>query len=120
MSTSRIRLLVDFDIHEGKFAEFETIVKKMVAVSEQEPGTLAYHFVLSADRSRCRLVEGYADVSAITAHFAGPAVQQLVPLVVQVATPARMEIYGDPGPQVASMAAAFGAEIFTSWQGFDR
>jgi hypothetical protein len=31
-----------------------------------------------------------------------------------------MEIYGDPAPQVAALAAAFGAEIFTSWLGFDR
>jgi quinol monooxygenase YgiN len=120
MSTSRIRLLVDLNLHEGKFAEFETVIKKMVAVSEREPGTLAYHFVLSADRSRCRLVEGYTDAAAITAHFAGPAVQQLVPQMMQVATPTRMEIYGDPGPQVASMAAAFGAEFFSSWEGFDR
>lgn len=120
MSTSRIRLLVDLDIHEGKFAEVEAIAKKMVAVSEQEPGTIAYHFVLSANRKRCRLVEGYADAAAITAHFAGPAVQQLVPQLIQVATPARMEIYGDPGRQVASMAAAFGAEVFTAWEGFDR
>ena len=120
MSTSRIRLLVDLDIHEGKFADFEAIVKKMVAVSEQEPGTIAYHFVLNDDRRRCRLVEGYTDVAAIAAHFAGPAVQQLVPQMMQVATPTRMEIYGDPGPQVASMAAAFGADVFTAWQGFDR
>jgi quinol monooxygenase YgiN len=120
MSTSRIRLLVDIDIHEGKFAEFEAIAKKMVAVSEQEPGTIAYHFVLSADRKRCRLVEGYKDIAAITSHFAGPAVQQFVPQMMQVATPTRMEIYGDPGPQVASMAAAFGAEVFTAWEGFDR
>ena len=120
MSTSRIRLLVDVDIHEGKFAEFEALAKKMVAVSEQEPGTLAYHFVLSADRKRCRLVEGYTDAAAITAHFAGPAVQQLVPQMLQVASATRMEIYGDPGPQVAAMAAAFGTEVFTGWEGFDR
>jgi len=120
MSPSRIRLLVDLEIHEGKFAEFEALAKKMVAVSEQEPGTLGYHFVLSADRKRCRLVEGYADAAAITAHFKGPAVQQLVPQMVQLATPTRMEIYGDPGPQVRAAAAAFGAEVFTAWEGFDR
>lgn len=120
MSTSRIRVLVDVDIYEGKFAEFEAIAQKMVAVSEQEPGTIAYHFLLSADRKRCRLVEGYKDVAAITAHFAGPAVQQLVPQLIQFASPTRMEIYGDPGPQVTAMAAAFGAHIFTTWEGFDR
>ncbi len=120
MSTARVRLLVDINIHEGKFAEFEAIAKQMVAVSEKEPGTLAYHFVLSADRSRCRLVEGYTDAAAINAHFNGPAVQQFVPLMLQVATATRMEIYGDPGPQVRATAAAFGAEVFTSWEGFDR
>jgi quinol monooxygenase YgiN len=120
MPTSRIRLLADIDIHDGKFAEFEAIVKQMVSASEQEPGTLGYHFMLSADRKRCRLVEGYADVAAITAHAKGPAVQQFVPQMLQVATFTRMEIYGDPGPEVRSMAANFGAEIFTAWEGFDR
>ncbi len=118
--TSHIRVVVDINIHERKFAEFEAVARQMVAVSETEPGTLAYHFVLSADRKLCRLVEGYADAAAITAHFNGPAVQQLVPKMMQVATATRMEIYGDPGPQVAGMAAAFGAEVFTSWEGFDR
>lgn len=120
MSTSRIRLLVDINIHEGKFAEFEAIAQQMAAVTEQEPGTIGYQFHLSTDRTRCRLVEGYTGVAAITEHFNGPAVQQLVPQMLQVASPVRMEIYGDPGPQVASMAAAFGAEIFASWHGFDR
>ena len=120
MSTSRIRVLVDADIHDAKFGEFEAIAKKMVEVSERESGTLAYHFLLSPDRKRCRLIEGYTDPAAITAHFAGPAVQELVPQMMQVATITRMEIYGDPGPQVAAMAAAFGAEVFTSSEGFDR
>ena len=74
----------------------------MVTVSEQEPGTLGYHFLLSADRSNCRLVEGYSDANAIEAHFKGRAVQQFVPQMLQVTTPTRME-----------MAAAFGAQIFT-------
>ena len=120
MSSSRVRLLVDINIHEGKLAEFEAIAKQMVEVSEKETGTLAYHFVLSADRTRCRLVEGYTDAAAITAHFNGPAVQQFVPQMMQVASPVRMEIYGDPGPTVAAMAGAFGAEVFFSWEGFDR
>ena len=120
MSAGRIRLLVDLNIHEGKLAEVESLAQQMVAVSDSEPGTLGYHFLLSADRARCRLVEGYTDVEAVTAHFNGAAVQKYVPQLLQVATPTRMEIYGDPGPQVAAMAAAFGAEIFIAWLGFDR
>jgi quinol monooxygenase YgiN len=120
MGTRRVRLLVDFNIHEGKVGEVESLARQMVAVSESEPGTLGYHFLMSADRTCCRLVEGYIDADAITAHFNGPAVQKYVPQLLQVATPSRMEIYGDPGPQVAAMAASFGAEIFTAWLGFDR
>jgi quinol monooxygenase YgiN len=120
VSTSRIRLLVGLDIHEGKFSEFEAIAKQMVAVSEKEPGTLAYHFVLSADRKHCRLVEGYTDVAAITAHFHGPAVQEFVPQLLKVASPMLMEFYGDPGPVVTAMAAAFNAAIFVGFDGFDR
>ena len=76
--------------------------------------------MLSADRTRCRLVEGYTDAAAITAHFEGPAVLELVPQLIFFASPTRMEIYGDPGPKVAALAAAYGAEVFTAWQGFDR
>ena len=120
MSTARIRLLVGLEIHDGKFAEFEALAKQMVEVSENEPGTLAYHFVLSADRKHCRLVEGYADTAAVTAHFQGPAVQQLVPQLLKIATPTLMEFYGDPGPEVRAMAASFNAGIFAAFAGFDR
>ncbi|HVO79070.1 MAG TPA: antibiotic biosynthesis monooxygenase [Candidatus Bathyarchaeia archaeon] len=120
MTTERIRVLVDLDIHEGKFAEFEAIAKQMVAVSEQEPGTLLYKFYLSADRKHCRLAEGYTDQAAITAHFTGPAVQQFVPELVRFCSPTRMDIYGSPGPQVVAMVAAFGAHILSPWEGFDR
>jgi quinol monooxygenase YgiN len=120
MSLKPIRLVVDIDINEGKFDEFEAIVKRMAEVSAQEPGTLGYHFLLNEDRTRCRLVEGYVDEAAIAAHFDGPAVKEWVPKLVQVAIPSRMEIYGDPGPQVAAKAATLGAKIFAPWHGFDR
>ena len=120
MGTQRVRLLVELTIHEGRLAEVETIAQQMVEVSRQEPGTLGYHFLLSADRTRCRLLEGYTDAAAIQAHFNGPAVQEFVPKLLQVASVNRMEVYGDPGPQVSGMVAGFGAEIFCSWQGFDR
>lgn len=120
MSTSHIRLLLGLDIHDGKFSEFETIAQQMVAVSEKEPGTLLYQFFLSADRKHCRLVETYTDVPAITAHFKGPAVQQLVPALLKVGSLVLLEIYGDPAPAVTAMAAPLKALVFTPRHGFDR
>ena len=121
MSTTRIRIFIDFEIYEGKFDEFQAIAKQMAEQFEQEPGTLAYHFVLSADRKRCRLLQGYADQAAITAHWIdGPTVHRNIFQFNQVALPTRVEVYGDPGPKVAALAAEFGVEIFTGWVGFDR
>lgn len=121
MSTTRIRILMDFEIYDGKFDEFQAIAKQMAEEFAQEPVTLAYHFVLSADRKRCRLVQEYADQAAITAHWIdGPAVHQNIFQFNQVAVTTRVEVYGDPGPKVAALGADFGVEIFTSWIGFDR
>ncbi len=104
MSTARIRMLIDFEIYDGKLDEFQALAKQMVEQFEQEPGTLAYHFVLSGDRKRCRLIQGYADQAAITVHWIdGPAVQRNIFHFQQVALPTRVEVYGDPGPKVAAV-----------------
>ncbi|PWU03202.1 MAG: hypothetical protein C5B51_19360 [Terriglobia bacterium] len=120
MSTTRIRLLVALDIHEGKLAEFEAIAKQMVAASEKEPGTLLYHFVLSSDRKHCRLLEGYTDSGAVGEHFKGAAVQHLVPQLLKVADLTMIEFYGDPGAEVTAAAARLNPSMFTSFHGFDR
>ena len=120
MSSNRIRLVVGLDIHDGKFAEFQRIAQQMAAVTENEPGSLTYLFFLGGDQKHCRLIETYKDVAAVTAHFKGPAVQQFVPQLLNVASLTLMEFYGNPGPEVAAMAAPFKPAIFTSWQGLDR
>jgi quinol monooxygenase YgiN len=120
MSTSRIHILLAMDIHDGKFSEFDAIANQMVAVTDKEPGALGYSFFLSSDRKHCRLVEGYRDVSAITAHYKGAAVQQFVPKMLKLVTLVLIEIYGDPGPEVTAMAAALKPAVFTAWHGFYR
>ena len=121
MSTTRILVLMDFEIYDGKFDEFQAVAKQMVEEFELEPGTLTYRFVLSADRKRCRLIQGYADQAAITEHWINSrSVHQNIFHFNQVAVTTRVEVYGDPGPKVAALAAAFGAEIFTAWEGFER
>jgi len=117
---SIVRLQVELNIHEGKFAAFEALAQQMSAVSQQEPGTLAYEFCLSGDRTRCRLIEAYTDANAVEAHFAGPAVREFVPRLMEHCSVSRFEVYGDPGPQVTAMVASFGAEIFGLWHGFSR
>jgi quinol monooxygenase YgiN len=115
-----VRLAVDLTIGNGKLDAFEKIARTMVAGSQKEPGTLGYDWYLSADRKRCRLLETYADANAALAHFNGAVVQELVPKLLENASVAGFEVYGDPGAQLTEMLAAFGAEIFGRWQGMDR
>ena len=110
-----VRLAVEFTIYEEKFDAFESIAKEMLAVSRSEPGTLAYDWYLSGDRRRCRLSEAYADANALLAHFKGPAVQQLVPKLLEHSRLERCEVHGDPGPDATEMLKELGAEIFKSW-----
>jgi quinol monooxygenase YgiN len=115
MAAQAIHLVVEITIYDGKFDVFEGIAKEMLAVSQSEPGTLGYDWYVSGDRRRCRLMETYADANALLAHFKGPAVQQLVPKLLEHSRLERFEVYGDPGPEAAEMLKGFGAEIFQSW-----
>jgi quinol monooxygenase YgiN len=115
MATQAVHLAVEITIYEEKFDAFGGIVKEMLAVSRSEPGTLAYDWYLSGDRRRCRLMETYADANALLAHFKGPAVQQLVPKLLENSRLERFEVHGDPGPEATEMLKGFGAEVFQTW-----
>src|ERR1700734_3740993 len=104
-----VRLAVEATVNEGQQEAFKELAPAMTAGSEAEPGTLGYEWFFSEDGRRCRLLETYADSDAVKAHFAGPVVRQLVPQLVPLCTMDRFEVYGDPGPEVAQVAASFGA-----------
>jgi quinol monooxygenase YgiN len=120
MNKLTVGLNVGLAIHAGKLDAFETIARAMTEASDKEPGTLAYDFYLSGDGTKCRLVERYVDANAVLAHFRGPAVQQLVPEMLESSSISSFEVYGDPGPEVTTMVAAFKAEIFLPRHGLSR
>jgi quinol monooxygenase YgiN len=120
MANATTWFTVSLTIMDGKIDAFEATVEKMVAGSRKEPGTLAYEFCLSADRTQCRLVEAYVDAHAVVAHLTGPVVKELVPELLQVSAITGFEVFGDPGPEAAKMLAGLGATVFTSWHGFSR
>lgn len=120
MDKNMVRFTVDLAINEGKFNQFESIVRAMIAGTLKEAGALGYEWFLSADRKRCRLLETYADANAVLAHCSGPVVQELVPKILETSTISGFEVYGDPGPEAAKMLAGIGAEIFPLWRGLGR
>ena len=120
MADTTVRFVVSFAVGEGEFDAFGRIVSAMSAEAEKEPGTLAYRWFLSADRTRGRLFEAYVDGDAVAAHLTGPVVQDLVPKLLETGTLTGFEVYGDPGAEAAAVLAGLGAEIFAAWHGFAR
>ena len=115
-----VRLTVSFQVSDEQLEEFKSVAQSMTAVTAAEPGALGYEWFVSPDGKRFRLVEAYADAGAVEAHFMGPAVQEWVPRLVPTCKVDGFEIYGDPGPMVAQMAAGLGAVFFQYWQGMNR
>ncbi len=115
-----IHFLIDLDIHDGKHPEFDEVVQQMTDGTGDEPGALGYEWFLSADGTRCRLLETYADASAVAAHLASHVVQQLVPKLLEFSTIRRFEVYGMPDAPAVAALEYFGAEIFPGWKGLAR
>jgi quinol monooxygenase YgiN len=120
MKNNAIYFLVSFKINEGKFESFKEIAQAMIAFTQKEPGSLAYEWYFSSDRSRGRLVESYADQNAVTAHMEGRAVQELVPKIRELSSITGFEVYGDPGSKAAEVLSKVGAEMFQHWNGLGR
>jgi quinol monooxygenase YgiN len=115
-----VRLTVSFTVNEGQSAAFHEIATWMTEASNKEPGTLGYEWFADLDGKHFRLVETYSDAAAVEAHFAGPAVQELVPKIVTVSQVGTFEFYGDPGPIVVEIAKGMGAVFFAYKFGLDR
>jgi quinol monooxygenase YgiN len=115
-----VRLAVSLTINEGQTEAFNSIAKAMTEGSKSEPGTLGYEWFADVGSKRFTLLETYVDAAAVEAHFMGPVVQQWVPKLAAVCSVNGFEIFGDPGPKVAAMAAGFGAVILKYWMGIER
>lgn len=115
-----VRLTVNFSVSQENLDAFRAVAAEMTEGTNAEPGTLGYEWFVSADGKRFRLVETYADIAAIEAHFMGSVVQQLVPRLTALCTVDGFEFYGDPGPKVTAMAGAFSASFYKYWMGIGR
>ena len=117
MDKNMVRFVVSLAISAGKFDVFEKTMKEMVAGTEGEPGTLEYNWYLSADRSKCRLVENYVDANAMLSHMMSPVVQVLVPKLLESGSLTAFEVYGDPGVKGERGVGGVGSGVFWGVEG---
>ncbi len=120
MAEQVVRLTVNFAVNSEQLARVHEDCAGDDRCERVGARHAGYDWYVSADGKRFRLVETYANASAIEAHFMGPAVQQWVPQIVPISRVDGFEIYGDPGPMVAQMAGGLGAVIYPYWMGINR
>jgi len=120
MTKQSVYFKVDLTINDRQLDAFQDIAKAMTEVTQKEPGALAYEWHLNADCTECRLLETYADEGAALAHMMGPAVQEMVPKLLEVSRLDGFEVYGYPGTKAAEMLVDLGAKIFQHWHGLGR
>lgn len=121
MRNDQIHYTIQFDVAEGKVAEFERLAQEAIDIVEPaEPETLVYRWQIDGSGSRIQLHERFPNEAAMLAHLSGPAATQIFPKLMEISEVSRFDVHGDPSPEAAETLAAFGATTFGTWKGFDR
>jgi quinol monooxygenase YgiN len=119
MSTFEVRARLK--IREGKLEGFRRQAAEMMRVTqEQDTGTLAYDWFVSADGTECEVHEAYADADALVDHaFHVKAARDA--LFAEFAYDHQMAFYGEPSPQLAELVKRIGvnATVFTRLQALE-
>lgn len=100
------------------FPAFEALVAQIVAASREEPDTLAYEYVVNADRSAVHIVERYR-LPGLLPHVE----TTFAPFAEAFLSLARIEalfVYGRPTPEIRAKLDGFGATYLTPFDGFTR
>src|SRR5437588_169748 len=87
-----------FHVHEGKLAEFKSLVERFVAKAGAEPGCLYYGFSFDGHLAHCR--EGYTDADGLLFHLKN--VSDLKTEMMKLADVVRVEVHG-PAQEVAKL-----------------
>jgi hypothetical protein len=98
--------------------EFKALISKIVAATQQEPGTLIYEYSVNVDNSTVHILERY-NVDSVVSHvditFA-PFGERFL----QLCTVTGLVVYGTPDAEIRKRLDPFGAVYMTPFDGFSR
>ncbi|MCH7789325.1 MAG: antibiotic biosynthesis monooxygenase [Acidobacteria bacterium] len=92
-----IRFVIEIEVSD--IDGFKAAANDMVAISDDEPGTLVYDWYLDEDTGQGRLYEAYASFEALDAHIAGPVFTEVGPRIISTCTFVRMDAFGNAPPE---------------------
>ena len=114
--------LVGFAISGDGLEKFQEVVKKMVAMTTSEPGTLVYEYHIGPDGTTVDIFERYANSDGAIAHVkemsARPVWSEFSALAKPI--PGRFMVYGKASPELRRVLAGFNPMYFAPIDGFTR
>lgn len=114
-----IHYTLQFDVADGKMAEFEALADEAIAyVEANEPGTVVYQW--NQGGATIQLHERFADEAAMMTHASGTAATDVFPKLMEISTVSRFDILGDVSDDAKGALEGMGGSVYGSWKGFDR
>ncbi|GHF33067.1 putative quinol monooxygenase [Seohaeicola zhoushanensis] len=115
-----IEWVLEMKVQEGQAENVMPLLEEMVAATQaDEPGALVYEYYMSADKSRCTVIERYADSAAAMVHL-GNFGAKFAGRFLKVFAPDRLYVYGPADAKLRAAVAGMGAVHFDRAAGFHR
>lgn len=112
--------IFELTIKEGQLKNLKDLMVEMVdATKANEPGTIAYEWMINEDNTICHIHERYADSEATLAHLS-TFVEKYAGRLMETGDATRFEVYGNPSDAVKEALAGFGGVYLTPIGGFVR
>ncbi|MFY9835171.1 MAG: hypothetical protein WAK55_01640 [Xanthobacteraceae bacterium] len=103
-----------------KMDEFKSLVGKLVAATEKEPGAMQYEYNVGDDHKTVDIYERYADSKASLFHLTQTFGSNFSKEFFALAKPTRFVIYGAPTDEFKKAVADFHPVYMTPIEGFIR
>ena len=101
--------------------KFKQIVKKLVAATEKEPGTLAFEYSVGNDQKTVDLYERYTNAHAAVVHVTENFGPNFSKEYLALAKPERFVVYtAAPTDELKKTLADFHPTYMTPFDGFTR
>jgi quinol monooxygenase YgiN len=115
-----IEWVLEMAIKPGQMPMVQPLLDEMVAATKaDEPGALHYEYYLNAAKTRCTVIERYADNAAVMVHLNNFGAKFAERFLAAFA-PVRFTVYGPADATVRAALADFGATHEDLIAGFHR
>jgi quinol monooxygenase YgiN len=114
--------LVGFHVPQSEMDKFTATVRKMVARTTREPGTLEYQYSVGPDGTTVDIFERYTNSAAAIAHVTGMGATPMWKDFMGAATPirGRFMVYGAASPELRTVLEGFYPVYFSTIDGFTK